>query len=178
MKIHVDGGCRHNGRADAFGAAAAIIKLKWGRQKSWVQALPSWPRPTSQRAELTAIILALNKALERYQNLIMNPKLRLTIYSDSDYAVKCMNVYVQKWSQNGWRTASGTEVKNQDLIQRALYLVNQLKQKGTVKFAHVPREMNQEADSLCNMQLNEMSQSRSSYDMDDLDDRFAVFSLA
>lgn len=175
MKMNVDGGCRNNGRADAYGAAAAIIKLKWGRQKTWTQALPWWPRPTSQRAEPTAIILALSKALERYQNLIMNPKLRLTVYSDSDYAVKCMNVYVQKWSHNGWRTAGGTEVKNQDLIQRALNLVNELKQKGTVKLVHVPRERNQEADALCNMQLNEMLQSHASYDTDDLDDRFGVF---
>lgn len=166
MKMWVDGGCRHNGRADAISAAAVVNRLKWGRRKYWSEELPMWPRPTSQRAELTAIVLALTKALERHQHLVMNPRLRLTVHSDSDYAVKCMNLYVEKWSQNGWKTANGKDVKNQDLIQRALYLEYKLKEIGSVKFVHIPREENQEADAICNIKMDEMEQSRRAYNTD------------
>lgn len=156
MKMYVDGGCRRNGQPDAIGAAAAVNKLKWGRQKSWSQKLPNFPTPTNQRAEITAIILALSKALERYTNLIMNPKLRLTVYSDSDYAVKCMNLWVHKWSQNGWITTAGSSVANQDLIRYALVLEEELKEKGSVKYVHIPRGENQDADSLCNREMDDI----------------------
>ena len=161
MKMKVDGGCRGNGQADAIGAAAVVNILKWGRQKRWSEELPKLPRPTNSRAEISAIILALRKALERYQNLTRNPRLWLTIYSDSDYLVKSMNQYVHKWVRNGWRTAVGGDVKNQDLIKLALTLEDELKKKGTVRFVHIPREQNQDADSLCNAKLDEMAQRRS-----------------
>ena len=156
MKMYVDGGCRRNGQPDAIGAAAAVNKLKWGRQKAWSQILPRWPIPTNQRAEITAIILALSNALERYGNLIMNPRLRLTVYSDSEYAVNCMSQWVHKWSQNGWTTVAGSEVANQDLIRYALVLESELKEKGSVKYIHIPRANNQEADTLCNRAMNEL----------------------
>lgn len=156
MKINVDGGCRNNGRSNAIGAAAAVNKLKWGRQKSWSEPLPRWPHPTSQRAEITAIILALRKALERYANLIMNPKLRLTVYSDSKYAIGCMTEWVHKWRTNGWKNAKGFAVENQDLIRDALDLEWELKQKGSVKYVHVPRGDNVVADALCNEMLDKI----------------------
>lgn len=171
MVMKVDGGCRYNGLPGAIGAAAAINILKWGRRKLWAEALPEEPIPTNSRAELTAIILALSKAIERHRNLVRNPRLRLTVYSDSDYAVKCMNVWVQKWCRNGWRTAAGAEVKNKDLIQRALDLANELREKGSVRFFHIPREQNREADALCNSTMNEMERieiSRLTSGMDSL----------
>ncbi|RDW83632.1 uncharacterized protein DSM5745_03958 [Aspergillus mulundensis] len=75
MNLYVDGGCRNNGAPNAFGAAAAAHKNKWGRFRSWTRSLPrgTTPTPTSQRAELTAIILALEKALARYKGLHSSP---------------------------------------------------------------------------------------------------------
>ena len=100
MRIYTDGGCRRNGQPGAIGAAAAVFQLKWGRQKAWTRVLPDYPRPTNQRAEITAIILALELALERYRNLDSYPWLDVKIYSDSKYAVNCMNEWIHKWSNS------------------------------------------------------------------------------
>lgn len=71
-----------------------------------------------------------------------------------------MNQYVHKWVKNGWITATGFPVKNQDLIKLALTLVDELEKKGTVRFVHIPRAQNQDADRLCNTTLDEMAQRR------------------
>ena len=89
MRMYVDGGCRRNGYDDAIGAAACVIQKKWGRGCKWTRQLPSGygsPTPTSQRAEITAIIQALEIALQEYRQLDGNPNLRLTIHTDSKYA--------------------------------------------------------------------------------------------
>ena len=93
MRMYVDGGCRRNGHEDAIGAAACVIQKKWGRNSTWTRELRSGyrdPTPTSQRAEITAIILALEIALQEYAELDSNPNLRLTIHTDSKYAHGCM----------------------------------------------------------------------------------------
>lgn len=156
MNMYVDGGCRGNGRPGAFGVAAAVNKLKWGRQKWWTEKLPGQMVPTNQRAEIFAIILGLRNALERHRNLIMNPRLRLTIYSDSKYAIGCMTEWVHKWTQNGWRNAAGSPVANQDLIRHALWLEDQVKRKGSIKYVYIPRENNQEADRRCNELMDQI----------------------
>lgn len=155
MEINVDGGCRGNGKPGSIGAAAAIFKLRFGRQIVWTTSLPRHPPPTSQRAEITAIILALEKALEKYAELHTNPWLDIKIYSDSRYAVGCMTEWVYKWSRNGWINAAGNEVANRDLIQKASDLDDRLKEEGTVKYIWIPREENQDADRYCTEVLDE-----------------------
>lgn len=146
----VDGGCRGNGNPGSIAAAAAVFKLKWGRQKIFVQDLPSEPRPTNQRAELTAIILALQRAIERYNGLRTNPRFKLTIYSDSQYSVNCMTKWLPKWLANGWMNAKGKEVVNRDLIEEAIDLEARLNRAGRVKYVWVPRAQNAEADRAAN----------------------------
>lgn len=160
MQIYVDGGCRRNGQLDAIGAAAAVLKLRAGRQQVWSKELPNSPRATNQRAEITAIILALEQALYRSQSLNKNPYLDVTIYSDSQYAVRCMNEWVHKWSQNGWRNAAGRQVANRDLIEEASELSSRLEAEGDMRYVWIPREENQDADEECNQLLNEMEERR------------------
>ena len=55
------------------------------------------PRQTNQRAELTAILRALELApLNR----------EVTIFSDSNYAINCVTTWFQNWRKNGWHTSS------------------------------------------------------------------------
>lgn len=84
MKIYVDGGCRRNGQQNPIGAAAVIMKTRYGT-KYWsqVQRLPHHEIHTNQPAEILAIIVGLKMALERYDELRSNPRLDLTIHSDS-----------------------------------------------------------------------------------------------
>jgi ribonuclease HI len=157
MEIYIDGGCRGNGRPEAIGAAAAVFKKRNGGYTAWTKVLPSYPTPTNQRAEITAVILALEQALELYKELDMNPYLDVKIHSDSKYAIGCMTDWIYKWSQNGWINAAGNEVANRDLIEEASGLDDQLKEEGNVKYIWIPREKNELADRLCNEKLDELS---------------------
>jgi ribonuclease HI len=150
MEIYVDGGCRGNGQPGAIGAAAAIFKKKYGGYDAWTKSLPKYPPPTNQRAEITAIILALEQALEKLEELDTNPYLDVKIYSDSRYAIGCMTNWIYKWARNGWINAAGNEVANRDLIQEASDLDDRLKKEGDVEYIWIPREENQLADRLCN----------------------------
>ena len=159
MRMYVDGGGRRNGYDDAIGAAACVIQKKWGRDTTWTRQLPSncfSPPPTSQRAEITAIILALETALEDYEELDSNPRLRLTIHTDSKYAHGCMTDWIYKWIRNGWVNAAGREVANRDLIEKASDLDEQVKELGTVDYVWIPRGENQDADEAVSDLLDEM----------------------
>ena len=76
------GGCSyHNGSAEHF-----------------------WPDPaytaTNQSAELGAILGAINKGIKEGE-------VDLIIRTDSDYAIKCLTVWCEKWKQNSWTNARG-----------------------------------------------------------------------
>ena len=60
------------------------------------------------------------------RNWTRTPRLNVTIHSDSKYAVSCMNVWIDKWTQNGWTNAQGEPVANRDLIEQASNLDDRL----------------------------------------------------
>ncbi|KAI1413505.1 ribonuclease H-like domain-containing protein [Hypoxylon sp. FL1857] len=157
MKFMVDGGCRGNGQSWAFGAAAACMMSRNGSYWTRTRRLDTDDYDaTNQRAEILAIILALEWALEKHGNLDLNPDVDVTIYSDSAYAVKCMTTWIYKWASNGWTNARGYDVANQDLLQEASDLDDAVQELGTVNYVHIPRRYNQEADEACNDVLDEM----------------------
>ncbi|EEP79683.1 predicted protein [Uncinocarpus reesii 1704] len=112
--------------------------------------------PTNQRAEITAIILALETALTRYEKLDWSPRLDVKIYSDSKYAVNCMTIWVDKWFENGWINSAGYDVVNQDLIKKAVDLEGRLLNLGKVTYFWIPRSDNVNADRCCNEELDKM----------------------
>jgi ribonuclease HI len=149
METYNDGGCRGNGQPGAIGAAAAAFKTRYGGYKTWTRELPWYPTPKNQRAEITAIIVALEQALERYRELDGNHWLDVKIYSDSRYAVDCMTKWIYKWSNNGWINYAGRSVANRDLLEEASALDDSLKEEGEVEYIWIPGEKNEIADRLC-----------------------------
>lgn len=109
IRIYTDGSSLSNGRESAIGGVGVYFGPQDGRNVS--ESLAGL-RQTNQRAELTAIIRALDIA----------PKDRkLVILSDSNYAIKCTNEWYQKWRvENKWVTAAGKPVENRDLIQKII----------------------------------------------------------
>lgn len=64
-------------------------------------------RQTNQRAELTAIVRALDIApLNR----------DVTIYTDSRYSIDCVTNWYKNWVRNKWMTVKNKPVENKDLI--------------------------------------------------------------
>lgn len=160
ISMKVDGGCRRVGAHGAIGACAAAKVYQNGNvSSSWSRALPWSPTPTNQRAEIAAITLALEKALEDVHDLNdPKPFVKVFINSDSKYAVGCMTEWLPKWLNNGWINSAGGDVANKDLIEEAVELQDRLEEYGDVEYKWVPRVLNEYADRLCNEMMDEMEQ--------------------
>ena len=69
------------------------------------------PRQTNQRAELTAILRALDTV----------PKDRdVVIVTDSRYSIDCVTKWSISWRKNGWKTSQGKPVENRDIVESVL----------------------------------------------------------
>ena len=78
---------------------------------------------TNQRAELLSIYNAL---LWCEQNL-SDPRYDLNVYSDSDYSIKCLTLWVHAWKRAGWKNANRKPVKHRDIIEPCFELMERLK---------------------------------------------------
>jgi ribonuclease HI len=107
---------------------------------------------TNQRAELYAIYKALKKitGLLQFDNI--------HVYSDSEYSIKSLTIWIKSWKKNGWKSSSGKPVENQDIITNIDVILKE--HKGKIKFSHVrahtgktdPQSIgNQKADQLANI---------------------------
>ena len=67
------------------------------------------PKTTNNRMELKAV-LEVFKHLKTFAY-----EDGLTIRTDSKYVINGLNSWLKSWKRNGWRTASGKPVLNQDL---------------------------------------------------------------
>jgi ribonuclease HI len=107
------------------------------------ESLPG-PRQTNQRAELTAIVRALDTA----------PKDRdVTIVTDSQYAINCATKWYVSWRKNEWKTASGKSVENRDIVENIVSKVEErraLQSETDFEWikGHANHEGNIEADKL------------------------------
>jgi len=69
------------------------------------------PRQTNQRAELTAVARALDHVpIDR----------AVLIHTDSNYSIKCLTEWFQNWEKRNWKSSSGKDVENRDLIEPIL----------------------------------------------------------
>lgn len=79
---------------------------------------------TTQRAELAAVYQALRIVWNRRDY----PKWE--IRTDSVYVMECLTVHLEDWKKNGWKTAQGYPVENQEYILAIDKLLKKLAYKG------------------------------------------------
>ncbi|CAK7266834.1 hypothetical protein SEPCBS57363_002292 [Sporothrix epigloea] len=111
LDIYTDGSSLGNGQ---HGASAGIGVNISERLKG--------PLQTNQRAELTAILRALQSVP------VTQP---VCIYSDSTYSISCISDWYKSWSKNGWRTRSGDPVVNQDIVKAVRFFIDTRDRSGT-----------------------------------------------
>ncbi|MBY4127128.1 ribonuclease HI [Rhodococcus fascians] len=99
------------------------------------------PSGTNQVAELRALLEAV---------LAHSGPEPLLIESDSQYAIKCASEWLAGWKRKGWKTASGTPVRNLELVQNIERAITD--REGPVRFrwvrGHVGNHFNEAADAL------------------------------
>ncbi|MCL2598943.1 MAG: ribonuclease HI [Firmicutes bacterium] len=138
IQIYTDGACSGN---PGVGGWAAI--LLYGDNK---KELSGYDRQTTNnRMEMFSIIKGLDALKE--------PCL-VEVYSDSAYCVDAFNKgWIDKWKKNGWKTANGDPVKNDDLwrdlcLKVAAHQVVFIKVKG-----HADNFYNNECDRLARLAI-------------------------
>lgn len=145
IMIYTDGACRGNGNENSIGAFG-IVFLYSDIKKEVKQAFRN---TTNNIMELTAVIQALSMLKERCN---------IKLYSDSAYVVNAVNQkWIKNWQKNGWKNAKKEPVKNRELWEKLIQLlevqnVEFIKVKG-----HSDNEYNNRCDELANEAMDELS---------------------
>ena len=136
IQIYTDGACRGN---PGPGGWAAI--LMYGDVKKEISG--GEPETTNNRMELISVISALEA---------LRQPCAVTLYTDSQYVANAVNLgWLASWQRMGWKRKTG-EVKNPDLWQRLLPLL----ERHVVEFiwvkGHADNEYNNRCDELAVME--------------------------
>lgn len=134
--IYTDGCCKGNPGPGGWGALLIYnqnVKEIYGGED----------HTTNNRMELTAVIEALK--------VVKTQTIPILITTDSQYVKNGIQLWVHNWMRNGWKTAAGSPVKNDDLWK----LLNELTQQFSIKWrwvkSHNGFPENERADYLANL---------------------------
>ncbi len=131
--IYTDGACSGN---PGPGGWAAI--LRFGHHEKVLTGAEL--HTTNNRMELTAAIEALRALKESCD---------VELHTDSHYLVRAVEEgWLERWQQNGWRTASRKPVENQDLWQALLEVMRPHRVRFVKVKGHADDALNNRADRL------------------------------
>ncbi|KAF3022368.1 hypothetical protein E8E15_009501 [Penicillium rubens] len=142
LRIYTDGSSLRNGTPLA--SAGVGVYFGPGDSSRNVSEPLKGSRQTNQRAELTAILRAIDIA-PRHRDV--------TIITDSRYSIDCVTVWFINWRRNNWMTRDKKPVENKDLVESILVKIeerNDLKVKTLFEWVkgHNKDPGNEEADKL------------------------------
>ena len=138
IKIYTDGSCLKN---PGNGGWAAIIFMN-GKK---IAIKGNKKNTTNNQMELMAAIEALKK---------IPTGQKVQVYTDSKYVKLGITEWIEKWSQNNWKTSSKQKVKNLELWIE----LNKVSKKHKIKWlwvkGHAGDPINEEVDTLAKKAAN------------------------
>ena len=138
IKIYTDGSCIDN---PGKGGWAAIIFMN--NKKIVIKG--NKKNTTNNQMELMAAIEALKK---------ISTGQEVQVYTDSKYVKLGITEWIEKWSQNNWKTSSKQKVKNLELWTK----LNEISKKHKIKWfwvkGHAGDPINEEVDALAKRAAN------------------------
>jgi len=141
--IHTDGSCLKN--PGGPGGWAAVVTEKG---TSRLELSGGEPETTNNRMELTAAI----KAIEH-----TSFPSEIYLYTDSQYLKNALTKnWLQRWKRNGWKTADGGEVKNQDLWRE----LDRVMEKRTIHFNWIPGHAGNPENEKCDQLAKKAAHSQ------------------
>ena len=131
--LYTDGACSGNPGPGGYGAVliyGGVEKEIFGGEKS----------TTNNKMEMMAVIKGLEALKEPCE---------VSVYSDSAYIVNAIEQgWIDSWKKNGWRKADKKPVKNVDLWERLLELMNTHKVTFNKVKGHADDEYNNRCDRI------------------------------
>ena len=138
IKIYTDGSCIEN---PGNGGWAAIIFMN----NEKIAITGNKKNTTNNQMELMAAIEALKK---------IPTGQKVQIYTDSKYVKLGITEWIEKWSQNNWKTSSKQKVKNLELCTE----LNEISKKHKIEWfwvkGHAGNPINEEVDTLAKKAAN------------------------
>ena len=138
IKIYTDGSCLKN---PGNGGWAAIIFMN-GKK---ISIKGNKKNTTNNQMELMAAIEALKK---------IPTGQKVQVYTDSKYVKLGITEWIEKWSQNNWKTSSKQKVKNLELWTE----LNEISKKHKIEWfwvkGHAGDPINEEVDTLAKKAAN------------------------
>ena len=138
----------------AIAVAVCLIKRRGGDYETppeYEQIPCNIIRPTQARAQLAAINLALQVALERQGSLRNAPNMEVKIYTDSIFAYKCMTEWKARWVRDDFASSqTGPLIDHRDLLRVGYDLQEELEElvyRGSLEFVLMGRGQNVAARS-------------------------------
>lgn len=133
--IYTDGACKGNPGPGGWGVILSYkgsVKELYGGD----------PETTNNRMELMAAIQAL-ETLTKSCSVQLN--------TDSKYVMQGITEWISNWKKRGWKTASGTPVKNEDLWRRLDAAIQRHNIEWFWVKGHSGHKDNDRADELANL---------------------------
>lgn len=131
LYIFTDGACSFNGSKKiktlgGYGVYIPSLNIKISKQFT--------DEPTNNKVELTAIkcafkFIIVNKLYKKYNNIY--------IYTDSQYSINCLTVWIKKWAANNWKSSKGEDVLNLKLIQKTHYYLTHIRKKINIEIKYI-----------------------------------------
>ena len=154
IELYTDGACRGNPGIGAY-AFYIIIKnkndivLETSDSKSFLDT-------TNNRMELLAVINGIEKI-----NEINNEILNINIFTDSQYVVNAFNKHwIDTWIKNDFRRNKKDEVKNIDLWEKLISLLNKYRYSFIWVKGHSGHKYNEICDELCNLEMDKITNEK------------------
>ena len=137
IEIYTDGACHGNPGPGGWGALLEI-------EGETRELFGGEPQTTNNRMEMMAAVQAL-------QTLPIGSA--VTLYTDSQYLRKGIDIWINAWKRNGWQTKQKNSVKNKDLWEKLDTLKSQHKIRWKWVKGHAKSVGNQRADQLAKIGL-------------------------
>ena len=133
VTIYTDGACSGNPGPGGWGC---ILMYNQHRKESSGGALNT----TNNRMEITAALEALK---------LLKEPCRVDLYTDSAYLCNALEKkWLDTWSKNGWKTASKSNVENQDLWKELIVELDRHDVQFHKVKGHADNEYNNRCDKL------------------------------
>lgn len=143
LEIYTDGSSRGNPGPAGWGVLVLIDNKKieeYGDYKD---------NATNSEMEIYAMLYSLDIVLKR-----CNKEDIVDIYSDSNYVVQAINLWMKNWYKNNWKKSDKKEIAHLKYWQDIFEKYNEIQNKGiNIKINHIKahngHKYNERADEIC-----------------------------